>query len=279
MKKLYTPIALLVALAVSQPALAKSELVHGHPVETDNLLIVWADEYDEETQESVKLISEQLYDNTVAFLQKEPAEKVTVVFRGRARVGPGPARDYPFVDSAGVISLFRYTDEIRNYFHAFVHELVHALRIDRAESADWFFEEGFAEFVRLRVFESMHGFPWHGFSPSIVAAGHIVEGSDIPLETLRDQHEQLNIPCRAQAYSLRSAFFEWLGDSFGDEAVLKMSREQVAGQAHQYEQYFGSSLSALAKQWRKETRKLHDAEKFRDYRSNTPIKHIPLCNY
>lgn len=276
MKKNIRWIFTTAVLSLWQCAVAQSEIV-GVPLETENLNIIWADDYDEKSMDSVKRKSEALYRETVNFLQIEPSDRVTVVFRGRARTGPGPNRDYSFVDSTGVVSLYRFTDDPENYFHAFVHELVHALRIDRAEEADWFFEEGFAEFVRLRVYEPMEGFPWHGFASSIVAAGHIVEGSAIPLDAIRDQHEQLNIRCRAQVYALRSAFFEWLGDNFGDELILNMSLEDVTGREFQYEEYFGHPFSKLTEQWLKDIQNTYDAEKFREYRTNTPIRFIPLC--
>lgn len=265
------------AMVFCQLAVAESEVVHGYPVETEHLTLVLAEQFDQHALGKIELKAKQLYRKTLEFVHDEPDDKVKVVFRGRARVGPDQRSDYPLVDSEGVIHLFRFTDDFENYFHAFVHELVHALRIDRVESADWFFEEGFAEFVRLRVYEPMQGFPWHGFSPSVVAAGHIVEGSAIPLEALRERHEQLNRPCRAQAYALRAAFFEWLGDKFGDQKLLNMSQEPLAGQEEHYVEYFGLPFSTLAADWQEDMRTQHDAEKFSEYQTSTPIVHIPLC--
>jgi len=278
MKKPVTCIAAAALLAVCLSSFAERKTVHGYPIETEHLSMVWADDYDEEALERVKHLAEKLYGKTISFVKDEPTDKLVIIFRGRAGIGPDATRDYPTVGSDGVVSLFRFSDDIENYFHAFVHELVHALRIHRAESADWFFEEAFAEFVRLRVYDSLEGFPWFGFSPTVVASGHIVEGTAIPLETLRTNHSQLNIRCRAQAYVLRAAFFEWLGNHHGDDKILKMSQESIAGEVDQYEEYFGRPFQVLADDWKAAMREAYDADPFKEYQTNTPIRHIPLCN-
>lgn len=252
--------------------------VVGLQTETPHLRLVWVEETTEELRRRAGETAEALFHEVVSFVGQGPDGKPMVVLRGEARSGQGGARDYSHVDDDGVIHLFRFTPDVDNYFNAFPHELVHALRIGRKDAADWFFEEGFAEFVRLRIDDGTESFPWFGHPVAVVAAGHLVDGTDIPLQALRSRHAELNQPCRAQAYVLRASFFDWLGTRFGDGRVLAMSREANAGLDAHYLQHFGEQFDALAAAWVDDTVSSHDAGRFRAYRETTPIRFVPLCD-
>lgn len=266
-----------VAGAVAVLVLSGFDSVAGRQTETRDLRLVWVEEADEASMRTAEAVAQAQFEAVAGLVGMTPDHKPLVVLRGQARSGPGVRGDYPYVDDHGIIHLFRFAPDVRNYFNAFAHELVHALRIERKDGADWFFEEGFAEFVRLRVDDGTEGFPWFGHPVAVAAAGYVVEGTAIPLPALRERHVELNQPCRAQSYVLRAAFFDWLGRRYGDDKVLAMSREDRAGSEAHYLTHFGEPLAALAARWEDEARAHHDASAFRAWREDTPIRFVPLC--
>ena len=212
---------------------------------------------------------------------ESPRGKIDILLRGPAEGSDG-RRGYPHVDKNGRVHLFRYGPTFHGYFGAVPHELVHSLRIHRQPHHDWFFEEGFAEFVALRVGKSMKGFPWYE-TPVVIAAGQwLVRDEAIPLTTLRERHREVSLPCKAQTYTLRSDFFDYLGRRFGDRAVLEMSRRPEAGRLEDYTAIFGFGLVDLEKAWREDLlaryRSVKDADaQARRYREETPIQYMGVC--
>jgi hypothetical protein len=225
--------------------------------------------------------AEKYYKGVSNFLGHGPEDKLQILLLGPAEVD-GNRRGSPRVDSQGRIHLFRYGPTYHGYFGALPHEMVHSFRIQRAPYHDWFFEEGFAEFVALRVGKSMKGFPWYE-TPVTVAAGQWLDrGEDIPLRILREKHRDINMACRAQSYALRSSFFDWLGRTYGDETLLKLASRQKAGALEDYEALMGKPFDVLAVEWREAVTKayneLSDADaRAEDYRSRTPIQYMPVC--
>jgi hypothetical protein len=214
-------------------------------------------------------------------LGHEPSAKVMILLQGPGEGGSG-SRRYPHVDVFGRILLYQFGPTWHSYFSALAHEMVHVFRFERRMEADWFFEEGFAEFVALRVNESSGGFPWYDFPVTVAAAQWIASGEDIPLASMQADHKSINQPCRAQTYTLRSAFFDYLGKTFGDDAVLKMAAEERAGNLDQYPAHFGADLSTLEAQWREallaEFKSMPDADELaRRYRNESPIRYMPVC--
>jgi hypothetical protein len=197
------------------------------------------------------------------------------------------------VDTDGKIHLYRYEASGESYFSALAHEMVHVFRFDQRKqrgqgaavqyaTVDWFFEEGFAEFVALRVDSSLGGFPWYDFSVTIVAGQWIANGEDIPLSDLRAKHQALNQPCRAQSYVLRSAFFDYLGKTYGNDAVLEMAGQEGAGELSHYPRFFKKDFSALEAEWREALmtayRKTDEVDELaRRYRRESPIQYAPTC--
>ena len=92
----------------------------------------------------------------------------------------------------------------------------------------------------MRIDDDLRGFPWYGFAVDLVVGQWLAADEGIPLATLRDKHEQINMPCKAQSYSLRSAFFDHLGKTYGDDKILAMARQEKAGAVGDYEKFLGN---------------------------------------
>jgi hypothetical protein len=253
-----------------------------HATETEHLIFHWNEgDIGEEGLEYGKRQGERQIRAIGELLDVKPETKVKILLRGAAE-GPDGVRGYPHVDRWGRIHLFRFGPTYHGYFGAVPHEMVHTLRIHRGRNRIWFFEEGFAEFVALRAGKSMRGFPWYD-APMEVAAGQwLVRDEGIPMMLLHDQHSELSMRCKAQSYTLRSSFFDYLGRRFGNEAVIEMSRRERAGAMEDYVQILGEGFEALEKAWRKDLlaryRAASDAdEQARRYREETPIQYMHVC--
>ncbi len=210
-----------------------------------------------------------------------PEFQIQVLLKGPAQQ-PDGSWGYPRVDGLGRVYLYQYTSEDESYFNAFAHELVHVFRIHRQPHNDWFFEEGFAEFVSLRVHDSLDGFPWYGYPVDVVAGQWIAAGEDMPLEVMRERHRELNLPCKLQTYSLRSAFFDDLGREHGDEKVLAMAGKEKAGALADYEAVFGESFDKLSAAWRDGLLERYQAmegaeDQAKAYRTKSPAQYMPVC--
>jgi hypothetical protein len=110
-----------------------------------------------------------------------------------------------------------------------------------------------------------------------------VRGGGIPLQILREQHGEINMACRAQSYTLRSSFFDWLGRTYGDEPILKMASREKAGALQDYETLIGKPFDVLATEWREAVVKAYHELKDVDaraetYRTRTPIQYMPVCH-
>ena len=104
-----------------------------------------------------------------------------------------------------------------------------------------------------------------------------------PLAKLREEHRAINLPCKAQSYALRSAFFHYLGRKYGDEAILRMGQREKAGALADYVEFLGSDLEALSREWEEEQAKAYaaivDAEQqAARYRNESPIQYSPVCD-
>lgn len=253
----------------------------GLRVETERLVLEWTELPDSTEVAAVTAEAIDIYQSVVGLLGIRPEGRVTIVLGGFAEK-PGGKREYPRVDSMGRILLFKFVPDYNNYFTALAHELVHVFRFHRRREADWFFEEGFAEFVALRADSSLAGFPWFDFPVTIVAGQWLAEGADIPLSLLRERHRDLNSKCGAQSYALRAAFFDWLGRTFGDSAVFQAANETNAGALEDYEKFFGKPFAQLEAEWRSglltDFREIHDGSLLaRKYRRESPIKYQEVC--
>jgi hypothetical protein len=236
-----------VLLALSATAANAQIPGYDHIAETEHLRFAWNNgAISDEGLAVMKRTGETYYAAIGDMLGEAPGHKLVILIEGPAE-RPDGSRAYPRVDRWGRVHLYRFGPTYHDYMGAYAHELVHAMRIGRKPHHDWFFEEGLAEFIALRVDDDLRGFPWYGF-PVVVAAGQwLAGGEDIPLATLRDKHRAINQPCKAQSYTLRSAFFDHLGKTYGDDAVLAIAKQDTAGAVGDYEKYFGKDFDTLGR--------------------------------
>lgn len=266
-----------VAVARAQESLAP------RVADSANLRFQWqGDAISPEGLELLQRAGEEYFAATCKMLGEAPASRITVLLEGPAQRSDG-SRGVPHVDALGRVHLFQFGPTHHDYLGAFAHELVHAIRIGRLPHHDWFFEEGLAEFIALRLKSELRGFPWYGYPVTIVAGQWVESGAELSMTMLRERHARLNMPCRAQAYALRASFFDHLGRKHGDEAVLRMAREPKAGALEDYVKHVGSDFETLADQWRTallaEYASIEDAAaQAARYRSETPIRYLPVCD-
>ena len=273
-------------MLVSAGAWAATPPPEGEPapyrLETGPLILEWVAVPDSSEIVAVTAEATRLYASVAAVLGIEPEDTVTIVLGGPSE-RPGGKRETPRVDSRGRILLFQFTPDFRSYFGALAHEMAHAFRFERRWTADWFFEEGLAEFVALRADSSLSGFPWFDFPVSLVAGQWAAAGQDIPMSALQARHADLNQRCGAQSYALRSAFFDWLGRTYGDDVVVRAGNESPAGSLESYPRHFGKSLEDLASDWREallaDYRAIDGVEALaKRYRQESPVRYQRTCS-
>ena len=262
--------------SVCEPSVASPKLQHI----TEHFRIEWTETVPQQAVTETAIEAEKYHQKINKLLSIEPKSKTIIFLQGPADKADG---SYPHVDRWGRIHLYQFGPSWRSYLNPLAHELVHVFRNDRRLTADWFFEEGFAEYVALRVRSLKNGFPWYGFPITIVAGHWFERGEEITLDALREYHRLLNLPCKAQAYTLRAAFFDYLGLTFGDAAVIAMADEVHSGRLDHYLDYFGSEFGTLTDLWRTDLmekyRSIDNAEKLSlEYRSESPIQYMEICN-
>ena len=251
--------------------------------ETEHLRFAWDDTaVAGEGLEVLKRDGEKYYAAIKKMLGEVDNKKVTVLLEGSAE-RPDGSWGYPRVDSFGRVHLYRFGPTWHDYQGAYAHELVHAMRFWRKPHYDWFFEEGLAEFIALRIDDDLRGFPWYGFPVDLVAGQWFVANEAIFMKVIKEEHERVNLPCKAQTYSLRSAFFDYLGREYGDHAILSMARQDRAGLFEDYRKYLGNDLQPLAIEWRaallSSYAKIANADSLATvYRKETPIQYMPVCD-
>lgn len=266
------------AASTQEAAVAKPAF---HEARTAHLSIRWKEgAASEEAVEKAKQDGERYFAALKEKLGYAPSHKVTILLQGPAEQ-PDGSWEYPRVDGWGNAHLFQYDPSPDSYFNALAHEMAHVFRRGRRPQ-DWFLEEGLAELLALRIDPSLEGFPWYGFPVDLVAGQWIAGSEDIPLSELRARHHALNLPCKIQSYALRSSFFDYLGRTYGDDAVLQLANEEPAGALEDYERFFGKPFDDLERAWRAAIRKEFDAiedaeERARRYREETPAQYMRVC--
>jgi hypothetical protein len=250
--------------------------------ETEHLRWLWNDDAMEAgSREIVQTRGEATYRKVVEQLGVSREERTVVLMHGPA-ARPDGGWGIPHVDSVGRVHLYRFGPTHHDYLSAFAHELVHSFRADRLPHHDWFFEEGFAELVALRVNDSTRGFPWYGFPVDVVAGQWVAADLDLPMPMLRERHRELNLPCKLQVYALRGSFFDDLGRRFGDAALLEMASRERAGAREDYREALGGDLESLAREWRERLLSrwaaIEDAAAQAErYRTESPAKYQAMC--
>ena len=277
-------VALLLALPASAQQTAVEETGPKNRSETDHLIVQWVDGTPPEAVAATEAEGEKFYAALEEMLGHRPPEwigRVTILLQGPGEGPEGSRLGYPRVDSSGRIHLYQFGPTWHSYLSALAHEMVHVFRFRRQHQPDWFFEEGFAEFASLRIDPSLGGFPWFETPVTIVAGQWLVRGKEIPLTVLRTKHRAINQPCKAQSYSLRSDFFDYLGRARGDAAVIAMASEKRVGDLAQYEKHFGASLESLEESWRQDLRARYqateNAEEVTARYLAGPIKYMRVC--
>lgn len=271
-------LAILYLVLLTATAAGAAEIVH----ETEHLRWVWDDAaIDAESRAIVQERGEATFRKVVALMGVSRDERTVVLMHGPSE-RPDGSRGIPHVDSAGRVHLYRFGPTYHDYLSAFAHEVVHSLRAGRLPHHDWFFEEGFAELVALRVNEGTRGFPWYDFPVDLVAGQWVAAGEDLPLPMLRARHRELNLRCKLQVYALRGSFFDDLGRRFGEAALLEMAARERAGAEADYREILGADLETLTATWRQRLLERHAsigdaASQAHRYRTESPAKYQSLC--
>jgi hypothetical protein len=179
-----------------------------------------------------------------------PSNKIHIVLDGNWR-SPGP-----YTEADGTIHLFRYPDDQGGYRALLAHELVHSTRKDYQQSAStwrWqtfgFFEEGFAEFVAMRIDPEKTSFPLFGYDEDAIVGHWVVNSEHVPMNVLRMYHSELNLLCQYQAYPTRSSWFRHLHDIYGKDAVLNLAYTEVEPTTDAVRAMTGIGLEELDSRW------------------------------
>lgn len=273
---------IIVIFATGMVSAAFAQTTDANRAWTEHLIIEWKEgAVGDEGLEAAKTLGEKFYAVIRNILGYDANGKIMIILEGPAEQ-PDGTWGYPHVDSFGRIHLYQFGPTYDSYFSALAHEMVHVFRFNRKPHHDWFFEEGFAEFVALRVDPSLQGFPWYDTAIVVAAGQWLGTSEEIPLQALREKHRALNLPCKAQSYTLRSHFFVYLGDTYGDETVLKLSQQERAGELSDYHEFFGKDFDTLVAEWREALLAVYKAtenveELSRRYREDTPMQYMPVC--
>ncbi len=197
-------------------------------------------------------LAEVYYDDfrDVVGMENAPTRTVTVMLHGNI------TNETPHVDSLGVVHLWRYSAAAGAYFGLLAHELVHAFRYEywqRVRPWEWpqslFYEEGFSEFAAMTMDPEKLGFPFYGY-PEDVIAGHWFERDEaVPLQVLRERHEELNKLCEFQAYTERASWFRYIDAAYGRDAVLALAYTEVELNSEVIEDRLGAGLAELDSTW------------------------------
>lgn len=163
---------------------------------------------------------------------------------------------YPYVDDNGAIHLYKFSDEEDGYWALFAHELTHAIAIDYQlqfgtfewESL-WFYFEGWAEYMAQVVQPDKSGFPLYGFNEAVVL-GHWLSVSDLTLDSLRNNHEALNMKCQIQSYPMRASWFRYIVAAYGFQAAMNINYSKTEMTPEYIEALLGESLPVVDANWR-----------------------------
>lgn len=182
-----------------------------------------------------------------------PDRMITVILEGDKRSG----RAGGYIDEEGTVHLSRYGDNLGGYFGALAHEVAHAVRYDYWQEngvGGWenfgFIEEGFAEFIAVEVHPGKSGFPYYGYPEDVIAGHLLIRGADIPLQALRERHDELNSPCEWQAYPQRASWFRYIDETFGRDAVLSIAYAEVETTTQMIEGVLGVPVAQVDADWR-----------------------------
>ena len=162
----------------------------------------------------------------------------------------------PYVDGDGAIQLWRYSAAEGGYWSLFTHELVHAIAFDtsvKLGALEWeslgFYNEAWAEYVAQLIDPEKTGFPFYGFNENVVA-GHWVSQGGPTLALLRRSHEELNLSCAHQSYTMRASWFRFVDETYGRHATWDIMYGGQEMTLEVVEEILGDSLSVVDEAWR-----------------------------
>ena len=161
----------------------------------------------------------------------------------------------PYVDGDGTIQLWRYSAAEGGYWSLLTHELVHAIAFDtsvKLGALDWaslgFYNEAWAEYVALLIDPEKTGFPFYGFNEDVVA-GHWALQGGLSLTKLRKLHEELNLTCVHQSYTMRASWFRFVDEAYGRQAALDIMYGGREMTPEVVEEILGNSLAIVDDAW------------------------------
>ncbi len=205
----------------------------------------------EEMQEGINH-AEQLYNTLSSIIPSDyPLDSIIVVqLNGNYR------SQGPYVDGNGTIQLWRYSEEEGGYWALFPHELVHAIGFDTAVKLgmlEWaslgFYNEAWAEYMAQLIAPEKTGFPFYGFDEDIVV-GHWVSQGGPTLASLRSSHNELNLACSLQSYTMRASWFRYVDETYGRQLALEIMYGGREMKPATVEEILGEDLDVVDKGWR-----------------------------
>ncbi len=208
----------------------------------------------EEMQEGINR-AEEFYSALANIIPREyELDSVIVVqLNGKYR-GPGT---YAYMDNQGAIQLWRYPAELGGYWSLFAHELIHAIAFDTSVKVgvyEWksfgFYNEAWAEYLSLLIDPKKTGFPFYGFNEDVVV-GHWVQQGGLNLAKLRTSHEELNLSCPHQSYTMRASWFRFVDETYGRQAALDIMYGGREMTPRVVEEILGNSLIIVDDAWQK----------------------------
>ncbi len=249
----------------------------------EHFVLVW-NENETKTEEidEAKVYAEEVHGKLTQILgaANMPKDKLIVTFGGEGMDRARQKKRTPHVDFSGRIHLYRFDEG--GYLSVLPHEMVHAIRMNNGRRWDGFFEEGFASAIAYHLYPGREGFPRFSYSLDLIAGYWLESGRGIPMETMRTQHNRLNLKCQLQTYVTREDFFNYLAVNYGMEKLVDFAYSNDVGTSGLYERIWGKSFKALASDWESDLRsryqRLENTSALVDeYFKTTSAKYIPVC--
>ncbi len=255
---------------------------YSNRLDSEHFVFLWnSDKASQEEIERTKAYSEEIfvsYGNLVGS-EHMPDRKIIVTFNGDAFDPVTRRKTNSGVDYQARVNLYRYNEY--GYTGPLLHEYIHAFRKNTLNRWVRFFEEGFASAISYYLEPETEEFSRQGFAMEVLAGYWLDTGTDIPMRTLREQHNNL-LHCRIQSYVLREDFFTYLINRFGIEKYLEFAYSPRIGSIELYEDIWGSSFDELVSDWEPDLLKRYRdypgaKEQAEQYLQMVPAKYVRVC--
>lgn len=253
-------------------------------LETDRFAVFWSEDeaFLDQVRDLVQVLDGYHAEITsIVGPERKPDRRIVVLLAGPGQAPDGTWR-FPHVDRAGRVFLYRYSPGFGAYAVEAAHELVHAFRRASGLWHSGFWEEGFAETVAMAADPGDVGFPRYGY-PLTVTAGHLLAWDEyLPLNEVRTRHRELGRRCQLQSYLERAAFFAYLMELEGIEAIVELAYQRSNPGDDDYVRVYGRPFSELVADWEAKLLSDYQAtpgadEMARRYREEPPIAGRPMC--